>query len=66
VRAIIETAALTAEQLDEGFVHERGRIQRLRARLTPALNPRGLEELVVDERKQPTQRALITAAHVVE
>ena len=54
------------EQLDERFVDERGRLERMTRRLPPHERPRDSVQLAIDERQQLVERGLFSVAQPVE
>ena len=57
--AVLELEAVLAHQAKPGFVHERGRLQRVAAPLAPEVRVRNLSQLGVDDGHQGVERGAV-------
>jgi hypothetical protein len=61
MRTVVPLNGPPVDQADIGFVHQRGRLKAVLCTLTGHATPGDAVELVIDERDQPLQGALIAS-----
>src|SRR5215472_15611045 len=64
--AILPPHALVVDQSHVGFIEQRGRLQAGAGALAPHVAPRQPVELVIDDGRQPFERALLSVAPGLE